>query len=93
MIDLRRTVRRPPGPDLVRQGVKAPAKDGHDLFGRAGDAVEGHGVSPVGSHRLKVGKDFVDADEGRKVGKLPDHVKKAHASGRISDKQLAKWGK
>lgn len=52
-------------------------------------AAEGkiRGVSP------KVGQDFVDADEGRKVGKLPEHVKKAHAAGRISDKQLAKWGR
>lgn len=52
-------------------------------------AAEGKikGVSPT------VGQDFVDADEGRKIGKLPDHVKKAHASGRISDKQASKWGK
>jgi hypothetical protein len=43
-----------------------------------------------------VGKDFVKADHGRKVGKLPKHVKRKAKrlakSGMISEKQLAKMG-
>lgn len=37
-----------------------------------------------------VGEDFVAADHGRKIGKLPKHVRKAHKRGLISDKQMAK---
>jgi hypothetical protein len=37
-----------------------------------------------------VGKEFVEADHGRKVKKLPKHVRKAHKAGLISDKQMAK---
>ena len=37
-----------------------------------------------------VGKEFVAADRGRKIKKLPKHVRKAHKAGLISDKQLAK---
>lgn len=37
-----------------------------------------------------VGKAFVAADHGRKVGKLPKHVRRAHKRGLISDKQMAK---
>ncbi len=37
-----------------------------------------------------VGKEFVAADHGRKIKKLPKHVRKAHKAGLISDKQLAK---
>ena len=39
-----------------------------------------------------VGKEFVAADHGRKVGKLPKHVKHAHKRGLISDKQMKKMG-
>jgi hypothetical protein len=43
-----------------------------------------------------VGKDFVHADAGRKIGKLPKHVrhkaKRLARSGMISEKQLAKMG-
>ena len=42
------------------------------------------GVSP------KVGKEFVKADHGRKIKKLPKHVKQAHKRGLISDRQLEK---
>jgi anaerobic ribonucleoside-triphosphate reductase len=42
------------------------------------------GVSP------KVGKEFVKADHGRKIKKLPKHVKHAHKRGLISDKQMRK---
>lgn len=51
-------------------------------------AAEGdvEGVAP------KVGKEFVKADHGRKVGRLPKHVhktaKRLHKAGRISDKQM-----
>ena len=38
-----------------------------------------------------VGKDFVAADHGRKIKKLPKHVKHAHKRGLISDKQMAKF--
>ena len=37
-----------------------------------------------------VGKEFVEADHGRKIKKLPKHVKSAHKRGLISDDQLAK---
>lgn len=37
-----------------------------------------------------VGKEFVKADEGRKVKKLPKHVRRAHNRGLISDKQMEK---
>jgi hypothetical protein len=37
-----------------------------------------------------VGKEFVKADEGRKVKKLPKHVKRAHKRGLISDSQMSK---
>lgn len=37
-----------------------------------------------------VGKEFVKADEGRKVKKLPKHVRKAAKRGLISDTQLSK---
>jgi hypothetical protein len=37
-----------------------------------------------------VGKEFVAADHGRKIKKLPKHVRKAHKRGLISDKQMAK---
>ena len=41
-----------------------------------------------------VGEDFVKADAGRKIGKLPKHVKRKAKrlarSGMISEKQLAK---
>ncbi len=42
--------------------------------------------------KKSVGKDFVAADKGRKIGKLPKHSKahKMHARGLISDKQLKK---
>jgi hypothetical protein len=49
-----------------------------------------------------VGQDFVDASAGMKVGKLPqkvkqkkpasDKAKRLHAQGRISDKQMEKFG-
>ena len=56
-------------------------------------AVEGH--SALGIPK-SVGKDFVKADAGRKIGKLPKHVKRKAKrlarSGMISDKQLAKMG-
>lgn len=43
-----------------------------------------------------VGKDFVKADEGRKVGKLPQHVKKKakhlHKRGMISDAAMKRMG-
>ena len=42
----------------------------------------------------KVGKKFVSASHGQKVGKLPKHVhakaRKMHAKGLISDKQMKK---
>ena len=58
-------------------------------------AAEGNvaGVSP------KVGKEFVKADHGRKIGKLPKHVKRAGAKkaakramrrGLISEKAAAR---
>jgi hypothetical protein len=41
-----------------------------------------------------VGKDFVKADHGRKIGKLPKHVrhkaKRLARSGMISDRQMSK---
>jgi len=37
-----------------------------------------------------VGKEFVKADHGRKIKKLPKHVKHAHKRGLISDKQMRK---
>ncbi len=37
-----------------------------------------------------VGEDFVAADHGRKVKKLPKHVRHAHKKGLISDQQMAK---
>ena len=43
-----------------------------------------------------VGKDFVKADHGRKIGKLPKHVKRKAKrlakSGMISDRQMKKFG-
>jgi hypothetical protein len=54
-------------------------------------AEEGH--STLGIPK-SVGKDFVRADHGRKIGKLPKHVKRKAKrlakSGMISEKQLAK---
>lgn len=50
-------------------------------------AAEGH--STLGIPK-SVGKEFVAADHGRKIGKLPKHVRKAHKRGLISDKQMAK---
>lgn len=41
----------------------------------------------------KVGKEFVKADHGRKIHKLPKHVKKAHKAGLVSEKALAKMSK
>jgi hypothetical protein len=40
-----------------------------------------------------VGKEFVSADHGRKVGKLPKKVKRAHKLGLISEKQMRKMRK
>ena len=40
-----------------------------------------------------VGADFVAADRGRKIKKLPKHVKKAAKRGLISDKQMAKMSR
>jgi hypothetical protein len=37
-----------------------------------------------------VGKEFVEADHGRKVKKLPKHVRKAAKRGLISDAQMSK---
>lgn len=37
-----------------------------------------------------VGKEFVKADEGHKVKKLPKHVRRAHKRGLISDSQMSK---
>jgi hypothetical protein len=37
-----------------------------------------------------VGEDYVEADHGRKIKKLPKHVRKARKAGMISDKQVAK---
>ena len=37
-----------------------------------------------------VGKEFVSSDHGRKVKKLPKHVRRAHKQGLISDKQMEK---
>lgn len=54
-------------------------------------AAEGEikGVAP------KVGKDFVKADHGRKIGKLPKHVsskaKHLHKRGMISEKQMKRF--
>ena len=38
----------------------------------------------------KVGKDFIKADHGRKIKKLPKHVRKLHKRGMISDGALKK---
>lgn len=40
-----------------------------------------------------IGKEFVAADHGRKVKKLPKHVRKAHRQGLISDKQMVKMSR
>jgi hypothetical protein len=40
-----------------------------------------------------VGKEFVEADHGRKIKKLPKHVKSAHKRGLISDAQMEKMQK
>lgn len=48
-------------------------------------AAEGH--STLGIPK-RVGKEFVAADHGRKIGKLPKHVRRAHKRGLISDKQM-----
>lgn len=37
-----------------------------------------------------VGKDFVKADEGRKIKKLPKHVKRLRRRGMISEKAAKK---
>lgn len=43
----------------------------------------------------KVGKEFVSADHGRKIGKLPKHVhkqaKRMHKRGMISEKQMKRF--
>lgn len=51
-----------------------------------------HAVAEGGVKGVKpsVGKEFVAADHGRKIGKLPKHVRKAHKRGMISEKQMAK---
>ena len=41
----------------------------------------------------KVGKEFVVADHGRKIKKLPKRVKHAHKRGLISDAQMEKMEK
>jgi hypothetical protein len=38
----------------------------------------------------KVGKEFVKADHGRKIKKLPKHVMRAHKRGMISEKAMSK---
>lgn len=37
-----------------------------------------------------VGKDFVKADHGRKIKRLPKHAKRMHKRGLISENQMAK---
>jgi len=37
-----------------------------------------------------VGKEFVKADKGRKIGRLPKHVRAAHKKGLISEKAMQK---
>jgi len=37
-----------------------------------------------------VGKEFVKADHGRKIKKLPKHARKAHKRGLVSEKHMAK---
>jgi hypothetical protein len=53
-------------------------------FMHAAAAGNVEGVSP------KVGKEFVKADKGRKIKKLPGHVRKAYKSGLVSDKAIHK---
>jgi len=38
----------------------------------------------------KVGKEFVSADHGRKIGKLPKHIKHAAKRGKVSESALKK---
>ena len=74
------------GKNVEREMPSVSQSQNHLMHAAAEGKVEGVPKS--------VGKDFVRADHGRKIGKLPKHVKRKAKrrakSGMISEKQLAK---